>query len=173
MIMTKTRGITLWARIAGKRWKKPVIVLAVIGALLIVGWGIPEISYQQHVGSIRSEVQKVTQDVVKPAGGVSFRSTILAPHWLDQFGCFDVGPCPKVGDVWFVPIAPSKEADFMNTILQHEGYDGTNQSGIVYAHKDNFEMRLEMTAIGNNQPPQSAPAGKEWRFIDISVYDKK
>ena len=155
------------------RWRKLMIVLVIIVGLLLLCWGFAEFTYQQRVSSIRSEVQKVERDIIKPAGGVSFRANTLAPHWLDQFGCFDAGPCPKVGDVWYVPIELNKETDFMDAILQREGYTDTNQSGIIYAHKNNFEMRLEITPIGNNQPPYSAPAGKEWRFIDITVYDKK
>jgi len=154
-------------------WKKPVIIVAVIVGLLLLGWGIAELGYRQHVSSLESEVQKIEEDVLKPAGGVGYRANTLAPHWSDQFGCFDAGPCPKVSSVWFVPVEPNKEADFLNSVLQKEDYVGTSQSGIVYASKDNFEMRLEVTPIGSAQAPQPAPAGKEWRFVDVSVYDKK
>lgn len=164
---------SLWSQATNKAWKKFVLAVMVLIGLLLILWGVAEIGYQQHINTLKSEVQKAEQDVIKPAGGVSFKSNLVAPHWLDQFGCIDNGPCPRVDHIWFVLVDPNKEDDLMSSVLQKEGYTGRDQSGIVYADKNKFEMRLEVTPLGSNQPPYAASAGKEWRLMSVSLYDRK
>jgi hypothetical protein len=166
---------TLWASATDTAWKRILVTVVILLAIVLIPWGVAEFSYQQRVAGLNRDIDSVEQSIVTPAGGVKLNSYIKAPHVLNSF-CIDNGPCPNLTREWYVPVEPGKGVEFVNSILNKEGYNITFQNNletttIANGVKNKHYINLKLAPLGNEQPPHAALQGKDWKLLSVTMSD--
>jgi hypothetical protein len=156
-------------------------LLATLGctiAIILLASIAAELSHQQHLNALTSEVKKIEDDNIKPLGGVEYASNIRGDHFFNTY-CLGNGPCPMVTHLSYIPMEASQDAriKLVEGILKKEGYTFDSRTDDLlnqthgYGSKGKLVLDIAITGIGSHKPPYAAPAGKEWRVISVSAYD--
>jgi hypothetical protein len=150
-------------------WAKILIALGTIVFIITTPIAIAEGFYQVRVNALNSKMSKINLQVIRSLGGVEYYSYVFAPHvW--QSICLDNGPCPMVTKAWFVLVDSNG-----GSVLKQKVLDGIQKEGEATGTYDGrFPMYVDVTAAKNAfnaSPPYSAPAGKEWVSVGVSVFE--
>ena len=169
---------TMWTQVTDKPWKRAVLVLAVLIAVVGISVGALQWGYQRKIDRLSGIVDHVFQTSIKAAGGVPAYSRVKAPYVWESW-CIDTAPCPKVESQWYVAIQAGHEADFVNSIIKNSGYkpglaasaysDGETVGG---ATDRDVGFSVDVTPLDQargQKPPYPASTGTEWRTVTISA----
>ena len=154
-----------------RNWKRVGIIVGIVIAIPLLLFLTVDYYSRQSFSLVQQELENVQRDIMEPAGGVEhIRSGMPYSRGgglLDNIACGPDVNCPSGTREWFVLIEPGKVGSFTSSILQTEGYKLRDFSD---GSKGKLRMVLTTNPIGNIPPPTLAPAGKEWKFIAVSVY---
>lgn len=145
-----------------------LLALALVIVLPLAVWGVMELAYQQKVNTLKNEVTKVWQDVVKPNGGAELNSYVDCSHVIHDITDHT---CPTASTSWFVLVDPSEAEDLASKTLNKEGYSANPNGPMADGTKGKFVIRLGVSPLNGKTSPYKAPAGKEWRVMTASVYE--
>lgn len=162
---------------------KTFLTLLGVGIVLIGIFLAYDLPARARFTTTYNEVEKIRRDVMNPAGAMErndklYKADVRGDGIIDLvFGCGSDVACPTIGRVWFTPIEPGKEADFLKLILQNNGYRiadklpencTTGHWCGVSGEKEHFRIGIDISQNESNAPTTDV-SPKKWRAVDIRV----
>lgn len=161
---------TLWGQATDKPWKRVVIILAVLVAILLIPLGVAEYNDQQKAHSLLSRVDDFGQFVLKPLGGVNQGSGVACSHVTDYLYSLESGPCPRAASSWFVPMPKGQDISFISANAQAAGYVVRQTDGQDAGFsKGGLGVGVTLRDLGGDKEPYSLSNDKTWVRLNIDA----
>ena len=170
-----------------KSSKRKLIILCTLIAILVVAFLAIDIPARQRFAIVNNEVEKVRTEILNPAGAVE-RKTDQLPYLrgdglIGSLLCSPDVHCPAIGREWIMPIEKEKEAAFINSILQLEGYSQVDEATQVSCNnleaastclaagkKGQLKMSISVNALNTAAPlSKDVSTSKQWRLVGFGV----
>lgn len=135
---------------------------------------------KQRFSTLNAEVEKFQHEIMDPAGAVrEGLGEVRGSGDGDTAECSIDVHCPTIGRLWFVPINPGGELQFLTATLQKMGYEVRLQtlqnckateanSCTVLASKGQFDLNVAVSIPrSSDKLPTNSISPKVWRSVSV------
>jgi len=157
-------------RVANKRRKRVVIVLAILVAIPLITLGVAEYNDQQKAHSLLGRVEEFGRSVLQSLGAVDLGSNVACAHVTDYVYSLESGPCPRAGGSWLVSMSKGQDISFISASAQAAGYTVKQTDGQDAGFsKGGLGVGVTLRGLGNDKEPHTLSSDKMWVRLNIDA----
>lgn len=163
---------------ANRPWRRITSIALLILVAAGIVYALLDIPARIHFSVASAEIEKIQQDVMRPANARLWGNYGTGNGFFDSFNCFPDVHCPRVVREWVIAVPQGQEEDLAKSILQKEGYSvgtstcpfGTRDYCGIDGTKDKLKVRIDIGAIDQaQQPTEKIAPTQAWRHVIVSV----
>jgi hypothetical protein len=187
--MKNTQTTAQTNKVSPKHLNRKNLIITLLFVVVIAGLGVflsKDLPLRERYTATVNELEEVANETLSPAGAVRQPNEEKRGNGLldSIFNCGVDVRCPTALVRWHIPIESGKEVEFLEAILQNQGYTVTSRgvngcsrlseggSCSVTGKKGELTMGINLNDTNSNSPaPSNDVSPKVWRVVSLRITD--